>query len=374
MRLLFLMPYGRMAASSRTRVYQYLPYLNRMGIRYDVLTAFSDSRIREITLPLLHRWGRKVFYYIEGWFRMLRLGWRILNRAHMYDILFIQRVIFPTPIPLLLRCMKTPVVYDFDDAIFTTDITERNFVNRVVRWRNGRKLPAMLKSASHVVVENEYTRAYAERYCPNVTTITGPIDTNRYCPSEKNGSSNGSLTLGWIGSPTTEKYLEAIRRPLEAVGHRFPSVRLLLIGAPKFTVRGLPTEHRGWDMDREVADLQRFDIGLMPLTDDAWTRGKGGYKLLQYMAVGIPAIASPVGINRVLVEDEVNGFQANSEKEWTHQLFRLIEDTDLRRRMGEEGRRRMERDYALSVSADRLIEVLKSTCPDRSASSASSTG
>ncbi|OGG46922.1 MAG: hypothetical protein A3F84_20900 [Candidatus Handelsmanbacteria bacterium RIFCSPLOWO2_12_FULL_64_10] len=122
-----------------------------------------------------------------------------------------------------------------------------------------------------------------------------------------------------------------------------------------------------------MADLQAFDIGLMPLPDDEWTRGKGGYKLLQYMAVAVPAVASPVGINRILVSDGVDGFHATGEEEWVDRLCRLIRDADLRRQMGAAGRRKMEREYALSVSAGRLIEILKATCPDPSASSASST-
>jgi glycosyltransferase involved in cell wall biosynthesis len=289
------------------------------------------------------------------------VGWQTLFRVQRYDVLFLQRVMFPSPIPRLLRWMQVRVVYDFDDAIFTTDVTERSLVNRVVRWRNGRGLPAMLRASAHVIVENDYTGAYAERYCPRVSTITGPIDTDRHRPLEATQSQNGRVTLGWIGSPTTEKYLEMIRRPLEEVGRRFPDARLVLVGASAFEVQGMPTERRTWDLDREVADLQTFDVGLMPLPDDAWTRGKGGYKLLQYMAVGVPAVTSPVGINRTLVEDGVDGFLATSEEEWTDRLCRLIEDADLRQRMGVAGRRKMERGYALSASASRFIEILKAT-------------
>lgn len=374
MRVLFVMPYGRMAASSRTRVYQYLPYLDRAGIQHDILTVFPDARIEGITLPLLRGPGRKVVYYVEGWARTLCVGLRTLFRARRYDVLFFQRVLFPAPTPALLRWMQARIVYDFDDAIFTTDVTEQSLVNRIVRWRNSRGLPAMLRASAHAVVENDYTRAYAERYCPCVSAITGPIDTDRHRPPAVPKSKNSRVTLGWIGSPTTEKYLEMIRGPLKQVGRRFPDARLVLVGASAFEVAGLPTERRRWDLDREVADLQTFDVGLMPLPDDEWTRGKGGYKLLQYMAVGVPTVTSPVGINRILVSDGVDGFLATSEEEWTDRLCCLIQDADLRNRMGAEGRRKMERDYALSVSAGRLIKILQATCPDRSASSASSTG
>jgi glycosyltransferase involved in cell wall biosynthesis len=362
MRVLFVMPYGSLAASSRTRVYQYFPYLDRAGIRYDVLTVFPDARIHGITLPLLRGPGRKVVYYIEGWVRTLVVGWRALFRARRYDVLFFQRAMFPTPVPALLRWRDARIVYDFDDAIFTTDVTEKSLVNRIVRWRNSRGLPPLLRASAHAIVENDYTRAYAERYCPRVSTITGPIDTDRYRPRESPKPGGSPVVLGWIGSPTTEKYLEMIRGPLEEVGRRFSNARLLLVGASGFEVAGLPTERRRWDVEREVDDLRAFDIGLMPLPDDAWTRGKGGYKLLQYMAVGIPAVTSPVGVNRVLVSDGVDGFWATGEEAWTDRLCRLILDADLRRSAGAAGRRKMESAYALSVSAGRLIEILKATC------------
>ncbi len=362
MRVLFVMPYGAMAASSRTRVHQYLPYLDRAGIHYDILTVFSDARIGGITLPLLKGWPRKVVYYVEGWVRTLFVGLQTLLRAGRYDILFFQRAMFPAPIPALLGRTKARIVYDFDDAIFTTDVTERSLVNRVVRWRNGRGLPAMLRISAHAVVENDYTRAYAARHCPRVSVITGPIDTERYHLPTGPKPPGSPVVLGWIGSPTTEKYLEMIRGALEEVGRRFPDARLVLVGASTFEVAGLATERRRWTPEGEVADLQAFDVGLMPLPDDAWTRGKGGYKLLQYMAVGIPAVTSPVGVNRVIVEDGVDGFWAEDGAAWTDRLCRLIGDADLRRRMGAAGRRKMEGAYALSVSAERLIGILQATC------------
>ena len=362
MRVLFVMPYGPMAASSRTRVYQYLPCLDRAGIQCDILTVFSDARIGGITLPLLKGWPRKVVYYVEGWFRTLVVGLRTLARAGRYDVLFFQRVMFPAPIPALLGRRKARIVYDFDDAVFTTDVTERSLVNRVVRWRNGRGLPAMLRISAHAIVENDYTRAYAARHCPSVSVITGPIDTERHRPPVTPKPSDRPVVLGWIGSPTTEKYLEMIRGALEEVGRRFSDARLVLVGGAAFEVAGLTTERRRWSQEDEVADLQAFDVGLMPLPDDEWTRGKGGYKLLQYMAVGIPAVTSPVGVSRVIVADGAEGFWAEDEAAWTDRLCRLVADADLRRRMGAAGRRKMERAYALSVSAERLIGILRETC------------
>jgi glycosyltransferase involved in cell wall biosynthesis len=250
------------------------------------------------------------------------------------------------------------VVYDFDDAIFTLEAPEEGLMARIRAWRRGRALPPMLRAAGHAVVENAYTGAYARQYGPKVWTITGPIDTRRYQPGSREG--RGSVVLGWIGSWSTARYLEMIRGPLAEIGRRYPHVRLLLIGAGGFRPEGLEVESRPWSLETEVTDLQRIDVGLAPLPDDPWTRGKGGYKLLQYMAVGLPVVASPVGVQGVIVEEGGNGHLASSDAQWEACLGRLIEDPDLRGRMGMAGREKVVRDYSLERSSPRFREILRS--------------
>jgi glycosyltransferase involved in cell wall biosynthesis len=157
--------------------------------------------------------------------------------------------------------------------------------------------------------------------------------------------------------------LDLIREPLEELGRRYAHVTLCLIGASSFEFDGLPMVTHEWSLNTEVTHLSRFDIGLMPLPEDAFTRGKGGYKLLQYMAMALPVVASPVEINREIVEDGENGFLADHSADWVVSLSRLIEDGDLRRRMGQSGRKKMEQDFSLQQSSQRLVGILQSMVP-----------
>lgn len=217
----------------------------------------------------------------------------------------------------------------------------------------------MLRAASGAIVENTYTATYAERYCPRVSIITGPIDTERYSPGSAVEACD-CVVLGWIGSYTSATYLELIRGPLAELGARHRHLRLCLIGEGGFYTDAVPMEWRPWSLETEVQDLRGFDIGLMPLPDDPWTRGKGGYKLLQYLSMCIPAVSSPVGINREIVDDGVNGFCAGSHDEWVSCLERLIRNRALRHRMGKAGRAKMEACYSLQRSSHRLLRILSS--------------
>jgi glycosyltransferase involved in cell wall biosynthesis len=232
----------------------------------------------------------------------------------------------------------------------------------LARWkkrRNSAGLPAMLRLAGCALVENEYTATFAARYCAQVEVITGPIDTERYTAKQVERDNNkAEIVLGWIGSATTLPYLELIRDPLERLGRRCTHVRLQVIGAEYIDWSGIRVDAKAWNLAEEVEDLEGFDIGLMPIPDDPWTRGKGGYKLLQYMAMGLPVVTSPVGINREIVENGKSGYWACESQQWEACLGRLIDDEGLRRRMGQHGRSVVETRYALDVQAQRLVDLL----------------
>ena len=355
MHVLFVAQYGPLAASSRTRVFDYLPLLHKKGVTTDVIVVISDVWVRR-----LNRGGLlgRVLYYWVAWFRTWYVGAVCFWRAKKYDALFIQKVLFPSPIPYFLRRYRSKVLFDFDDAIFTLEKVGSGWLHQMRHRRRQRGLPAMLQAAQCAVVENAYTAEYAQQFCPQVVRITGPIDTDRYAPGER--LKKDDVILGWIGSPTTTPYLELLRVPLVELGKRYPHLKLCLIGAAHFEFDGLPVIHKPWALDTEVNDLRGFDIGLMPLPDDDFTRGKGGYKLLQYMAMGLPVVASPVEINAELVDDGENGFLANTSDEWVRFLSRLIDDVDLRWQMGQMGREKMEQDFSLRQSSQRLFDVLKS--------------
>lgn len=355
MHVLFVAQYGSLAASSRTRVFDYLPLLRKMGVTTDVMVVISD-----VWVSRLHRGGLlgRMLYYWMAWFRTWYVGAVCLWRAKRYDALFIQKVLFPSPIPLFLKRYRHKVLFDFDDAIFTLEKVGTGWLHQMRHRRRQRGLPAMLEAAHCAVVENAYTADYAQQFCPQVVRITGPIDTVRYAPGER--LTKDEVLLGWIGSPTTTPYLDLIRAPLAELGRRYPHLKLCLIGAAHFECDGLPVTHKPWDLNTEVDLLRAFDIGLMPLPDDDFTRGKGGYKLLQYMAMGLPVVASPVEINAELVDDGGNGFLAHTPDDWVRYLSRLIDDVDLRQKMGQLGRQKMEKDFSLQQSSQRLFDILKS--------------
>ena len=283
-------------------------------------------------------------------------------RAPRYDVVFVQRVLPPLGLVRALRRLNPRMVFDFDDALFEQKHEATGgWGDRLVGQRGARALPDMLRAARWVIVEYDHNRAYVVNYTSRVAIITGPIDTERYRPPpETVGTSNQRATaIGWIGSPGTTKYLQGVRGALSALSERHEGLFLRLIGASPFRVQEMPVIHTPWRLDTEVEDLRRFDIGIMPLPDTPWTRGKGGYKLLQYMAMGIPSVASPVGINREIIQDGINGFLATSEEEWVEKLSLLIERPDLRVRFATEGRRTVEARYSVRANFPRFLEILR---------------
>ena len=357
MRVLFVTQYGMLAPSSRTRVFQYLPFLHDHGVDTRVITVLPDNAIGGSQVKVTERPFRKISYYAwaswRTWFCGLRAWW-VCRR---FDLIFIQKVILPAPVRLLLRWRRIPIVFDFDDAIFTTEVRggRKNWLARWKERRNTRGVPAMLGLASKAIVENEYTGTYAARFCP-VVKITGPIDTSLFRKSPRNGQDK--VVLGWIGSATSVQYLELIEVPLRRLVEQYPQVSVRVIGANGWLLPGVDVETKDWRLEEEGQDLADFDVGLMPITEDPWTLGKGGYKLLQYMASALPVVASPVGINSEIVEEGETGFLARSDSEWEDRLTRLVEDASLRQRMGSRGRAVAESRYSLSTQQQELMDIL----------------
>ena len=380
MKVLFVTQYGALAASSRTRVFQYLPYLVQCGVESSVITVLPDRAIAGSQIVVTDNPLGKLRYYAWALWRTLSSGILAWWRARPADVLFIQKVIFPRPVRWLLRRCRCPVVYDFDDAIFTTEVREtRSWLAAWKERRNATGLPGMLKLAAVAVVENEYNADFARSYC-EVATITGPIDTELYQMSDRvsdrvsdrarnrSGCKDEGVVLGWIGSATSRQYLELLRGPLGRLSRRFPQLKLHVVGAESPQVEGLRVESKDWNLEEEGEDLRGFDIGLMPISDDPWTRGKGGYKLLQYMATGLPVVTSPVGINRQIVRDGESGFWARSPGEWEERLALLIESPELRQEMGRRGRATVEEKYALGVQQERFLGILRGVCSSERAS------
>lgn len=365
MKILFLTQYGALAASSRTRVFHYLPYLKKNGHHCEVIAVLPAANISSAQILVTRQLWRKLIYYIWAFWRTLICGLKVRWRAGRCDLVFLQKVIFPAPLRWLFRFCRTPIVYDFDDAIFTTEVRHQNWLAARKNRRNAIGVPAMLQLASLAIIENEYTASFAARYCAHTAIITGPIDTDRYSPKPR-VETRPEVVLGWIGSASTLAYLTMLRTALENLGRDFEHVCLHVVGAQAgIELECMRVVAKAWSPEEEVEDLRSFDIGLMPMPDDEWTRGKGGYKLLQYMAMALPVVTSPVGINRQIVSDGQEGFWAETTGQWQEKIGCLIKDLELRRRMGRAGREKMQREYSLDKAQRRLEELLIETAEQK---------
>jgi glycosyltransferase involved in cell wall biosynthesis len=350
--VLFLTKYARNGASSRYRTFQYVPWLEQAGIHCQVMPLFDEAY-------LTHRYqsGRgHVVDVLRAFLRRLSA----LITVRRFDLVVVEKEVLPY-FPALperwLGWLSVPYMVDYDDALFHQYDHHKN---RAIRHLLGRKIARVMRGAQLVTAGNSYLADYAYRAgAMHVEILPTVIDLERYPRAFAARPPNGPFTIGWIGSPSTAKYLQAIAPALAEVcaggkGH------VRLIGSGPIELPGVPVEVLPWDETTEVSNMQQFDVGIMPLPDEPWERGKCGFKLIQYMACGLPVVASPVGVNSEIVEHGVNGFLATTPTDWIQALNALLLDVDLRRHMGQAGRKKVEQVYSLQVTGPRLADLIKS--------------
>lgn len=349
MRVLFLTRYAQLGASSRMRSLQYIPLLENMGIECTVSSFFDDQQ-------LLNRYQNDRY----GFSSLCRSYWQrvvMILKSRKFDLLWIEKEALPW-LPESLESFllgNTPYLLDFDDAIFHNYDQHPSFL---VRSLLGRRIDHLMARAQLVVVGNDYLADRARQAgATRVEYLPTVVDMNRYQPSLE--KTTGSFTIGWIGSPSTSKYVIQLESVLADVCRDFKS-RLILVGSGRLRLKGTPVIIRPWSENSEVEDIQSFDVGIMPLVDDPWERGKCGFKLIQYMACGVPVVASPVGINRQIVDHGVNGFLASSANDWVQALSDLRDNREKCYKMGRAARENVAVKYSLQVNAPRLAEMLRS--------------
>jgi len=348
MRVLALTRYTSLGPSSRVRFYQYVPYLTSRGIEIQIAPLLGDEYVRNLYNGKRQSVSSMVRAYISRVSSMVK--------CHPFDLLWIEKELLPwLPVwaETLLLNQGTPTVIDYDDAVFHRyDLHDAPLVRAFL----GRRIDSVMRRATTVVVGNDYLAGRAHQAgARRIEYLPSVVDTNRYSVREK---SVGDFRIGWIGSPITVPYLGLIRDALQEAIQR-TGAHLVLIGAgDQDPLPGIPKEILPWSADSEVAHIQSLDIGIMPLTDGPFEQGKCGYKLVQYMACGLPVVASPVGVNSRIVEHGKTGFLASSSTEWLNSLVMLFEDASLRKDFGMAGRRKVEREYCLQVSAPRLLKIL----------------
>jgi glycosyltransferase involved in cell wall biosynthesis len=294
------------------------------------------------------------------------LAWRRLEEMFevgQFDLVWLYREAIPIGPPVvewLISQRRIPIVYDFDDAIFLPGAVSD--ANKAIAFlKNPGRVAQVIRRSDRVVVGNEYLAQYARRYSSAVVVIPTAVDTERFVPRTVDPQrAEGELVVGWVGSPTTFPYLEALADILREVAAARPFVLKVSGAGRPVTFSGLRVHEAPWSMADEVSLFNTCDIGVYPLTDDEWSKGKCGFKAIQCMACGVPVVAAAVGVNREIIQDGVNGFLASTPGEWQDKLGRLLSEPTLRARMAEAGRRTIEERYSLSVTAPQMASVLRS--------------
>ena len=354
LRVLALMPslYDT-SPGQRYRLEQWDPFLRERGveIRYE---AFESPELHGIVYKP-GQIGQKLKLVSQA----LRRRSALLSKVRDYDVIYVFREAALLGPPLFERWIHqkgVPIVFDFDDAIFVSYKSPSNGYLSYLKFAAKTKTNCRL--AAHVMVGNPYLADYARQVNQRVTIVPTTIDTEKYQPRRSTNSS-GPLVIGWTGSYSTVQHLDTLRGGLEKLAAR-ESFRLRVIGTPSYQIEGVNVEAMNWRSETELEDLSAIDIGVMPLPDDKWSKGKCGLKALQFMALGIPTVCSPVGVNTDIIQDNVNGLIAGSEEEWVEKLSLLLRSPELRHRLGQAGRRTVEQKYSAVAQAPRVFEVLQS--------------
>lgn len=350
MRVVAFTKYGAQAASTRQRLLQYLPALREAGIDVEWHPLLGDDYVRGLTRGAKPSRLAIARCYAE---RM-----RQIVGARGADVLWIYAELFPylpAAFERLAFAGRVPVVYDFDDAFFHQyDAASRPLVRRLLAG----KLEPLLRGAVVCACGNAYLRDYADRFCDKAVILPTVVDTDAYLPAPPRR--DAPLSIGWIGTPSTWAYVRLMLPTLaELARERGVRVRVVGAGASAARDRFDGLDLVPWQEETEIAEVQRMDIGIMPLPDQSWARGKSGYKLIQYMACGLPVVASPVGVNAEIVVEGETGFLARTPAQWRHALVALLDDAALRRRMGTNGRQRTEAHYSLKHCAPRMVELFR---------------
>ena len=349
-KILLLSRYGNLGASSRYRSYQYIPYLRKEGIEITVAPLFDNDYINDLYA------GRK-----KNLLKVLRVyAKRIINLYHVrgFDVIWIEKEALPwlpAWIEHKLGLTKVTYIVDYDDAIFHR-YDQHHF--KLIRWILGKKIDRIIQYAALVLVGNEYLLERAKKAgARRIELLPTVVDLRKYPSTFFND--NDIFIIGWIGSPITSHYLKLVIPALEEICKN-NTARLVLIGAKREDLpTNIPVKYVSWSEETETKEIQKFDVGIMPLPNNVWERGKCGLKLIQYMACGKPVIGSSVGVNKKIIKHGINGYQARNIDEWIWAINKLKDDPKLRQKMGKAGRKIVEKNYCLQVTAPKLLKILE---------------
>ena len=357
MRILFLVPYpiGE-SPSQRFRFEEYFDLLRENNTAFSV-SSFWGKR----AWCILYQKGRvieKTFWLLGGFIKRSVDLFKTIG----YDRIFIHRECATVGPPvfefIVAKIFRKKIIYDFDDAIWLENTSQENSLARWIKYHGKVKF---ICRWSHVVsCGNEWLADYARQFNSNVVVNPTTIDTqNLHNPALfQTKKENEKIVIGWTGTHSTVGYLNEILPVLQSIEKKYQVViRIISNKNPQLKLKS--AEFVPWKKETEISDLLTFDIGLMPLTDDEWAKGKCGFKALQYMALGIPCLASPVGVNTSIITDGLDGFLCQTENDWLTNLEKLINDAVLRKKIGIAARQKVQQHYSVTSNSSNFLSLTK---------------
>lgn len=353
-KLLIICPYPEnVAPSQRLKFEQYYPVFKNEG--YVITTS---PFINKSFWKIIYGKGNflnKVRYTLEGYLRRVA----DLFRVRKFDVVYVH--LWGTPIgpPIyewLLKKLARSIIYDIDDLVYLKNTESK--AHPLITYIKGRQKPiCLMKWADHVITCTPHLDKFVKQYNQRTTDISSTVDTDAYQPVNPY-TNQKPVTIGWSGSLSTSKYFYLLEDVLKKLAHKY-QFNLLVIGDASVKIEGLSIEAVAWTEASELYNLQRIDIGVYPLPNEEWVLGKSGLKAIQYMALGIPTVATAIGANFRVIENEVSGFLVTIEAEWIESIGRLIVDPELRKRMGVAARKKVEAEFSIHANAVKYLAVLE---------------
>lgn len=354
-KVLFISPYPIEGPSFRYRVYQYFDFFKKNGINC-FSRPFMSSQFYKIIYQRGHKLEKCIYFLKASFSRFIDFF-----RAFKYDIVFIHLEAYPIGPPLLelfwFFSGKT-IIYDLDDALYLCNSNIKNPLVKLLKFN--RKIGLIVKLSKEVIVCNDYLKNYALRFkqSDSVHVIPTSLDTAKFSPSEKKYDHTKPV-IGWIGSHSTSVYLLRLIGVFERLSQKYSFVLKIVGSNIQFKINNIEVINKEWDLGTEIEDFQSLDIGVYPLPDDEWIKGKTGFKTIQYMAMGVPCVVSDVGRNKEIVIEGQNGFLAHTDQDWIHKLSRIIEDDQIRKRFSYAGRKLVEEKFSLQVNAFKILTIIR---------------
>ncbi len=340
--------------SQRFRFEQYLDFLKESGFQVEHFFLLNEH---DDKLFYSRNTFGKIKILIQSVFRLFS-KYRATSSG---TIVFVQRECFMLGSAFFekLFASKCKIVFDFDDSIWLQNVSEKNKLWSFLK--NPAKTSQIISIAKTVVAGNKYLADYAKQFSKNVIIIPTTIDTDEYAYIKDIQPSKNSICIGWSGSVTTIQHFEYVVNALMAIKAKYGDrVYFKVIGDGAYQNKQLEIKGHPWVKSSEINDLAEIDIGIMPLPDDEWAKGKCGLKGLQYMSLGIPTLMSPVGVNSEIIQDGINGFLAATDEEWINKISMLIESPELRAKIGFEGRQTVLKDYSVAANKSHYLNLFRS--------------